>query len=127
MIDQFKLIYYYYEFYYYCGRVRVCAGMCVYLRVCKGVCGYAQGCAVWAGVNRCAQVCTGVRRCVLKCVDVCECVLGMNSQNVYWRIESLHQRTLIRILYEFFFQGLAIHSGGIPRDAPGIQRASKNY
>ena len=35
-------------------------------------------------------------------MDVCECVWGMNSQNIYWRIESLHQRTLIRILYEFF-------------------------
>ena len=34
-------------------------------------------------------------------MDVCECVHGMNSQNIYWRIESLHQRTLIRILYEF--------------------------
>ena len=29
-------------------------------------------------------------------------VCGMNSQNIYWRIESLHQRTLIGILYEFF-------------------------
>ena len=92
MIDQFKLIYYYYyEFYYYCGWVRVCAGMCVCAWVSKGVHGYAQGCAVWVGVHRCAQV----------CVDVCECVRGMNSQIIYWRIESLHQRTLIRILYEF--------------------------
>ena len=27
---------------------------------------------------------------------------GMNFQNFFRRIESLHQRTLIRILYEFF-------------------------
>ena len=30
-------------------------------------------------------------------------VCGMNFQNFFQRIESLHQRTLIRILYEFFF------------------------
>ena len=27
----------------------------------------------------------------------------MNFQNIFWRLESIHQRTLIRILYEFFF------------------------
>ena len=58
MIDQFKLIYYYYEFYYYCGCVLVC----------KGVCGYAQG---WAGVHRCAQVCTGVCKSVWMSASVC--------------------------------------------------------
>ena len=31
------------------------------------------------------------------------CMCGMNFQNFFWRIESLHQRTLIRILYEFLF------------------------
>ena len=38
------------------------------------------------------------------CVDMhgCAHVCGMNFQNFFWRIESLHQRTLIRILYEFF-------------------------
>ena len=35
-------------------------------------------------------------------MDVCECVHGMNFRNIYWRIESLHQPTLIHILYEFF-------------------------
>ena len=34
---------------------------------------------------------------VCMCVYVC----GMNFQNFFRRIESLHQRTLIRILYEF--------------------------
>ena len=38
---------------------------------------------VWADVHGCANVC------------------GMNFQNFFQRIESLHQRTLIRILYEF--------------------------
>ena len=46
------------------------------------------------GVRGCAWMCG--------CVWVCKCVCGMISQNIYWRIESLHQRTLIRILYEFF-------------------------
>ena len=35
---------------------------------------------------------------VLGCLWVCV----WDSQNTYWRIESLNQRTLIRILYEFF-------------------------
>ena len=65
MIDQFKLIYYYYyDFYYYCGWVRVCAGMCVCAWVSKGVHGYAQGCAVWVGVHRCVQVCVKVCGCL---------------------------------------------------------------
>ena len=50
------------------------------------------------GVSGCAWMCMGV----CGCAWVCECVCGMISQNIYWRIESLHQRTLIRILYEFF-------------------------
>ena len=69
------------------------------LRASAGICG------VWmcAGVHECALVYAGVRGCVQKFLGVCECVWGMNFQNIYWRIESLHQRTLIRILYEFFF------------------------
>ena len=39
---------------------------------------------VWAGVHGCANMC------------------GMNFQNFFQRMESLHQRTLIRILYKFF-------------------------
>ena len=60
------------------------------------------------GVHRCAQVGTSLRECALVYAGVCgsawvsTSVCGMNSQNMYWRIESLHQRTLIRILYEFF-------------------------
>ena len=73
-----------------CGGVRGCAG------VCMGVGGSAQ---VWAGVQGCARLCMGVRRFARRYA----CVGGMNFQNFFWRIESLHQRTLKRILYEFFF------------------------
>ena len=78
-----------------CGYARVVMGVRGYVRVCMGVYGYAW---VYAGVCGCAQVCAGV------CVDMHGCmhVCGMNFQNFIWRIESLHQRTLIRILYEFF-------------------------
>ena len=64
---------------HYCvhGRVRVCAGVGGSAWVCPGVCG-------------CAQVCVDMQGC------------GMYFQNFFWRIESLHQRTLIRFLYEFF-------------------------
>ena len=74
--------------------------------VCVCVRGYARVCV---GIHRgaqCGQVCIGVHWSVQVCVKVCRClpvcVCGMNSQNIYSRIESLHQRTLIRILYEFF-------------------------
>ena len=70
-----------------------CALMCVGMPGCALVC---------AGVHECALVYAGVRGCVQKFLGVCECVWGMNFQNIYWRIESVHQRTLIRILYEFF-------------------------
>ena len=69
-----------------------------------GVCGCAR---VFAGVQEDARVCMGRRGCAWVwaegrglhgCVHVC----GMNLQNFFWRIESLNQRTLIRILYEFF-------------------------
>ena len=33
----------------------------------------------------------------------------MNSENIYSRIESLHQRTLIRILYEFLYSKINEH------------------
>ena len=46
------------------------------------------------GVGECGQVWAGVRGCVHVC--------GMDFQNFYRRIESLHQRTLTCILYEFF-------------------------
>ena len=45
----------------------------------------------------------GVRVCAWICTSVCMCayVCGMNFQYFFRRIESLHQRTLIHILYEF--------------------------
>ena len=58
------------------------------------------------GVRGCARVCTGVHRCAWICMGmcgyawVCTCVWD-DFQNFFWRIESLHQRTLIRFLYEF--------------------------
>ena len=76
-----------------------------YADVCRCVWVYfdVRGCAlVCAGVHECALVYAGVRGCVQKFLGVCECVWGMNFQNIYWRIESLHQQTLICILYEFF-------------------------
>ena len=42
-----------------------------------------------------------------QCVG-CERVCGMNFQNFFWRIESLYQRTLIRIQYKFLCQILMI-------------------
>ena len=87
--------------------------------MCVGMRGYAQGCAVYTGV------CTGVRRCVKKCMGVCECVRGMNSQNIYWRIESLDQRTLIRI----FFQKMqnSKNLGIYVSNQIGILTLSKSY
>ena len=74
--------------------------------VCEVVHGYAQVCpsvhtCTWVGV-----VCAGVHGCVWKCTGVRECVCWMNFQNIFWRLESIHQRTLIRILYEFFINSL---------------------
>ena len=69
-----------------------------------------MGCVqVYASERRCAQVCAGMQGCARVCVDMHGCghVCGMNFQNFFWRIESLHQRTLIRILYEFFSSFLA--------------------
>ena len=86
-------------------------GVCGCLWMCAGVQGGARGArcgCVWPGVAECAQVGTSVRECALVYAGVCgstwvsTSVCVMNSQNNYWRIESLHQRTLIRILYEFF-------------------------
>ena len=59
-----------------------------------GLCGCGRECM---GVHECARVCAG---CAQVCVDMHGC--GMYFQNFFWRIESLHQRTLKRILYEFF-------------------------
>ena len=67
------------------------------LRASAGISGYVRGvrvARVCAGVRRCAQACMGVARCAHVC--------RMNFQNFFQRIESLHQRTLIRILYGFF-------------------------
>ena len=97
-----------------CGYAQVCAGVCGCARVCVGVHGCAQVCAsvhicMWVGVGvsgwvRYAPVCMGVCGSVRKCTGVCECVCWRNFQNISWRLESIHQRTLIHILYEFSFQ-----------------------
>ena len=71
-----------------CGCVQVCTGGCAW--VDAGLCGC--GCM---GTGGCVRVWVGAD--VRGWVHVC----GMNFQNFFWRIESLHQRTLIRILYEF--------------------------
>ena len=71
-------------------------GVCVGVRGCVRVCMGVRW--VCAGVYGCAQLCVGVRRFAQEYASMC----GMNFQNFFWRIESLHQRTLIRILYEFF-------------------------
>ena len=65
--------------------------------MCASVHGFALVCM---SVIECAMVCAGV--CGSAWVSVSVCVCGMNFQNTYWRIESLHQWTLIRILYNFF-------------------------
>ena len=68
---------------------------------CVGVPGCAGG---FVGVHRCAPVCIVVgvgRRGGCVGVHGHMHVYGMNFQNFFWRIESLHQRTLIRILYKF--------------------------
>ena len=64
-------------------------------------------CGVCASVCGCVRVggggeCMGMHGCAQVCVDMYGC--GMYFQNFFWRIESLHQRTLIRFLYEFFKQ-----------------------
>ena len=83
----------------------MCASVCRYALVCAGMRKCARVCV---GMRECARVCVGMRGCMQVCTGVCVdmhgCthVCGMNFQNFFWRIESLHQRTLIRILYEFF-------------------------
>ena len=98
------------------GCVKVCTGVHRCTQVCTCVCKctymYVGG---WVRVHTCmwvgacvrgwvrhAQVCMGVCGSLRKCVGVCECVCWMNFQNIFWRLESIHQRTLICILYKFF-------------------------
>ena len=52
----------------------------------------------------CQQYCCYPYCCFWNYDSNATCIHGMNSQNIYWRIEFLHQRTLICILYEFFPQ-----------------------
>ena len=92
-----------------CAGVYGCAWVCPGVLGCAQVCTGVPGCTlVCAGVHGCVQVSTGIHRYVGGCgwmgVDVSGCgqLCRMNFQNFFWRIESLHQRTLIRILYEFF-------------------------
>ena len=67
-------------------------GMC-------GVCASVHECErEYAEVARCAQVCVSGHKCARVYTGVCGsawvsasvCVCGMDSQNIYWRIESLH-------------------------------------
>ena len=88
--------------------MRSCERVCVGVRGCAQVCAGVLGCVrvcmgvqwVCAGVYGCAQLCAGVRRFAQEYA----CMCGMNFQNFFRRIESLHQRTLIRILYEFLLK-----------------------
>ena len=80
------------------GCVQVWEGVHGCARVCAGVGGSAWVCV---GVRGCARVCAGVRGCARVCTGVRG--YGMYFQNFFWRIESLHQRTLMRFLYEFLF------------------------
>ena len=76
------------------GMCGMCAGVCMGVHGCAWVCAGVRGFALlWVGVGGCAQVSVDMHGCVHVC--------GMNFQNFFRRIESLHQRTLIRILYEF--------------------------
>ena len=86
-----------------CG-VRRCAWACTgvrgYAQVCAGMCRYAQGCVgVCASVPEYVQVWVKVRGCLRVCVWD-----EFSKYNTYWRIESLYQRTLIRILYKFLLK-----------------------
>ena len=77
----------------------MCVCVCVGVRECVQVYASVHLCVlVWEGVHGCAQVCVDMHRCAYVC--------GMNFQNFFWTIESLHQRTLIRILYEFLISFL---------------------
>ena len=91
-----------------CARVYAGVHGCTRVCVCGWVCAGMGGCAwVLLGVCRCCRVCAGLCGCepVCGCVWVgvggCGQLCWMNFQNFFWRIESLHQRTLIHILYEF--------------------------
>ena len=68
----------------------VCTGVSgyawVYMDVCMGVCGYME---VYPGILGCTWVYAGVR--VFVDMHGCMHVCGMNFQNSFWRIESLHQ------------------------------------
>ena len=119
------------------GCVRVCAGVCWCVCGCARVCSGVLRCArVCIFVHRCTQmyihvcgcnwvcaggwvwyarVCMGVCGSVRKCEGVCKCVCWMNFQNIFWRLDSIHQRTLIRILYEFFYFFVKLNSSCISR------------
>ena len=75
------------------GCVLVCASLCGFAKMYVNFCGCAQVCV---GVCGCARVCTGVRGCAWSVR------MGVGSIFRISSGESLHQRTLIRILYKFF-------------------------
>ena len=84
------------------GCARMCAGVCWCAQVCAGL---RRCTSIFVGVRRCvgmcgyARVCEGVYRCARVCMGV---HMGVGSIFRISSGESLHQRTLICILYEFF-------------------------
>ena len=119
MIDQFKLIYYYYYEFYYNYRCPQCAlGVCAGVHGCAwvgaGVRGYARVCAGIRRSAQCGRMCTGVRKCALVCNGVHWCALVCAEVRGCLRVcvwddfsEYLLENrvptsaALIRILYEF--------------------------
>ena len=61
--------------------------------------------------------------------QMCTGLGGTNFQNSYWRLESLHQRTLIYILYEFLcnsFRGQGPNSLGHLLSPFGSQQSTED-
>ena len=73
-----------------CGGVHECVWVCTGVHECGG---YAQVCS---GVGGSARVCAGVHGYARVCASVWDEFSEFLLEN------SLHQRTLIHILYEFF-------------------------
>ena len=94
------------------GYARVCMGVRRYAQVYIHVCGWVPVCVGlhtytwvwvcgWVSVSGWVLVCADVYG-LRKCASVFECVRWRNFQNNFWTLKSIHQRTLIHILYEVF-------------------------